>query len=619
MSDTSRSRSVKARHAAAHAARQPATPPTHPPTTHPPTAPQAPATPATTTPQTATTQTAVTQPAVTQTAATMTTATTAPQSTEQPPARSAERAATRAPRAPVRVTDLGGLVQDTLPLLCDWLPRQRWFAGKGHPVTAIVPAAVTLLPGTAPGDPLLLHLLLRVEQRGLDGSTGSDLYQLLLGARAGAAPARLDTDATRAAVIGRINGGPHDGLLTYDAAYDEPLTLRLLGLLATGGPGGAQVGPLRFSNLGGPGTTGPDGPGPSGAPARVGTAEQSNTSIVFGDTSILKLFRRVSPGLNPDLELSLALSRAGSSRVPATLAWFESELPVLPEAEAEAAGEVVTEGPGAQLATLGLLQRYLSGGRDGWEFALTHVQALRAAPDRPTGRTGADPLTGNFSAESFLLGRSTAEVHLALARALPVSILGRADVEALAATMAIRLDAAALVAPALKPYQEALHGIFRALAGSARDGRRLRAQRIHGDLHLGQSMRTARGWVLLDFEGEPAKPLAERRRPQPAVRDVAAMLRSFDYAAAHLLTEVAEDDPQRPRLAALAATWAGRNREAFLAGYAAAGAEDPTADPVLLHALETDKAVYEVVYESRNRPDWLPIPLSAIARLARGN
>jgi maltokinase len=99
---------------------------------------------------------------------------------------------------------------------------------------------------------------------------------------------------------------------------------------------------------------------------------------------------------------------------------------------------------------------------------------------------------------------------------------------------------------------------------------------------------------------------------------VAAMLRSFDYAAAHLLAEVAEEDPQRARLAPLAAAWAARNREAFLAGYAAAGAEDPTADPVLLHALETDKAVYEVVYEARNRPDWLPIPLSAIARLAQG-
>ncbi len=667
MSDTSRSRSVTTRHAAAHAARPPALPPVHQPTTHPPAA-QPPAS-QPTTPQPMT-QPPAAQPAAAQQAdpqqadprsAAPRTADLRTADTRTADARTAD---TQPPRTPSRVTDLGGLVQDTLPLLCDWLPRQRWFAGKGHPVTAIVPAAVTLLPGAAPGDPLLLHLLLRVEQRGLDGSTGSDLYQLLLGALAGATPARLDTDATRAAVIGRINGGPHDGLLTYDAAYDEPLTLRLLGLLTTGGPGGAQVGPLRFSNLSGlttPAGAGSGAPGPGAdAPARVGTAEQSNTSIVFGDTSILKLFRRVSPGLNPDLELSLALSRAGSNRVPATLAWFESELPVLPETEAEPESEpgVETEtgtggvaagaepGPAAQLATLGLLQRYLSGGRDGWEFALTHVRALRATPDSapdsapdgptpvrsapegaaPDGRSpgeGVDgqpiqPGTGNFSAESFLLGRSTAEVHLALARALPVSVLGRADIEALASTMALRLDAAALVAPALKPYQESLHRIFRALAESARDGRRLRAQRIHGDLHLGQSMRTGRGWVLLDFEGEPAKPLVERRRPQPAVRDVAAMLRSFDYAAAHLLTEVAEDDPQRPRLAALAATWAGRNREAFLAGYAAAGAEDPTADPVLLHALETDKAVYEVVYESRNRPDWLPIPLSAIARLAAG-
>ena len=552
----------------------------------------------------------------------------------EPPA--AQTAAPPATRPQPHVTDLGRLVQDTLPLLCAWLPRQRWFAGKGHPVTAIVPAAITLLPGSSAADPLLLHLLLRVEQSGQDGSAGGDLYQLLLGARPGATPARLVAEESRAAVIGRITGGPHDGLLTYDAAYDEALTLRLLGLLTAPGPQpaqgpqAAQVGPLRFSNLGGPG----GGSGPAdGTPARVGTAEQSNTSIVFGDTSILKLFRRVAPGLNPDLELSLALSRAGSNRVPSTLAWFESELPVASEQPDPATGP----GSAGQLATLGLLQRYLSGGRDGWEFALTHVRQLRGdskpagtepgddkpadewpADDRPVGAAlPADAPTGNFSAESFLLGRSTAEIHLALARALPVTVLGRSDIEALATTMALRLDAAALVAPALVPYREPLHRIFRALAESARDGRRLRAQRIHGDLHLGQSMRTGRGWVLLDFEGEPAKSLAERRRPQPAVRDVAAMLRSFDYAAAHLLTEVAADDPQHARLAGLAATWAGRNREAFLAGYAAAGAEDPTADPVLLHALETDKAVYEVVYEARNRPDWLPIPLSAIARLAR--
>jgi maltokinase len=111
--------------------------------------------------------------------------------------------------------------------------------------------------------------------------------------------------------------------------------------------------------------------------------------------------------------------------------------------------------------------------------------------------------------------------------------------------------------------------------------------------------------------------LEERRRVQPAVRDVAAMLRSFDYAAAHLLTELAPDDPELPRLNALASTWALRNRAAFCAGYAAAGAEDPTADPVLLHAMETDKAVYEVVYEAGNRPEWLAIPMSAIVRLAQ--
>jgi maltokinase len=527
------------------------------------------------------------------------------QSVSQTAAKAASQAACHPAQLPTPRThpsdsDLTALVQDALPLLREWLPGQRWFAGKGRLIEGIRPAAITPLPGASPADEvLLLHLLLEVEQRGhdgVDGGTGTDLYQLLLGARAQepGEPANI----VRAAVVGRISGGPHDGTLIYDAAHDGVLTRRLLRLLTAVEAPGTQVGPLRFDNLGGRG--GLDGLDRLGRePSRVGTAEQSNTSIVFDDAAILKLFRRVGPGLNPDLELSLALSRAGSVRVPATLAWFEGELP----------GE-----PG-QPATLGLLQRYLHGARDGWEFALSHVRRLRAEPARRPGP--AEQLTGNFSAESFLLGRSTAEVHLALARALPVTVLGRPEIEALADTMAMRLDAAALVVPALVPYRAALHRVFRALAGSARDGGLLHAQRIHGDLHLGQSMRTGRGWVLLDFEGEPAKSLAERRRPQPAVRDVAAMLRSFDYAAAHLLTEVPADDPQRPQLARLAAVWARRNRDAFCAGYAAAGADDPTADLVLLHALETDKAVYEVVYEARNRPDWLPIPMTAIARLAQ--
>ena len=497
----------------------------------------------------------------------------------------------------VRGTDLDALVRNVLPLLRDWLPRQRWFAGKHRPITAVSPATVTLLPGGA-DEPLLLHLLLKVEY----SSDEPDLYQLLLGA---APNAPTGTDATaerlRAAVIGRIGGGRHDGLLTYDASYHPALALRLLRAVISGGAAqGSRLGPLVFHAPHGPELTDLAAPG---SPARVGTAEQSNTSIVYGDSAILKLFRRITPGLNPDLELSLALSRAGSGRVPTPLAWFEGDLP-------DAPGEP---------ATLGLLQRYLLGGKDGWEFALAHVRRLRTDPEWQGSRDGhpSDHITGNFSAESFLLGRATAEVHLALARSLPVTVLDRPQIEAMADAMTLRLDAAALAVPALTPYRDPLRRIFQELARSARDGRLLRAQRIHGDLHLGQSMRIARGWALLDFEGEPAKPLEERRRVQPAVRDVAAMLRSFEYAAAHLLTELPSGDPELPRLSALASTWALRNRAAFCAGYAAAGAEDPTADPVLLHAMETDKAVYEVVYEAGNRPEWLAIPMSAIVRLAQ--
>jgi maltokinase len=135
---------------------------------------------------------------------------------------------------------------------------------------------------------------------------------------------------------------------------------------------------------------------------------------------------------------------------------------------------------------------------------------------------------------------------------------------------------------------------------------------VHGDFHLGQVMRTLDGWKLLDFEGEPARPLAERRGLDPTMKDVAGMLRSFDYAPRHLLA----DHPADVQRAYRAIEWADRNRDAFLAGYAGAGGADPRKQPVLLRAFETDKAVYEVLYEARNRPTWLHIPMAAIRRLA---
>jgi maltokinase len=175
--------------------------------------------------------------------------------------------------------------------------------------------------------------------------------------------------------------------------------------------------------------------------------------------------------------------------------------------------------------------------------------------------------------------------------------------------MAGRLERALVDVPDLAPYAESLRTAFDELATIAEP---VPVQRIHGDYHLGQVMRTLDGWKLLDFEGEPARPLEERRALDSPMKDVAGMLRSFDYAARHLLADHPADSQREYR----ATEWADRNREAFCRGYADGGGADPRTQSVVLRAFETDKAVYEAVYEARNRPTWLPIPLSAIHRLS---
>ncbi|MBK3619426.1 phosphotransferase, partial [Streptomyces sp. MBT98] len=427
----------------------------------------------------------------------------------------------------------GALLPSLAPLLHEWLPRQRWFAGKGRPVTGFrLVSATEMVPPAGTAGPGLLHLLLRVEQPSRSVRAADDCYQLLLGVRTSLPP------LLAGALVGRVGRGPLAGRTVYDALHDPRLADVLLERFRRPG----SLGSLRFERT---------AEIPAGLTPRVLDAEQSNSSLVYGDAFILKIFRRVFPGTNPDLELPLALTGEGCERVPAPIAWFEA--------------------PGAEPLTLGVLQPFLQGARDGWQLALAALAAGR-----------------DFLPEARALGRATAEVHTALAAALPTPALRGTQTRQLVAQMTQRLEAAAQAVPALVPYVPGLRAAFDAVTDLGVRGSGWAQQRVHGDLHLGQTLRSADGfWSLIDFEGEPARPLPERRMPAPPVRDVAGMLRSFDYAAR-------SHRPWNPE-------WAARCRAAYCEGYAHASGSDPRGEPELLRAHETDKAVYEVVYEARHR------------------
>lgn len=438
-------------------------------------------------------------------------------------------------------------------LLAQWLPQQRWFAGRDA-----APAAVALERQTPMQGSLgLTHVLLRVESE-----SGSDRYQLLLGRLRGEVPQRLAH-----AVIGEA-----DGATWYDAVHDQEAAAALLRRIAAGQPADG----LDFHRV--------EEIEP-GHPSRVIGAEQSNTSVVYGEEYILKLFRRVQPGLNPDLEVSRALAEAGSPHIAQLCGWVEGEID-------------------GQPTTLALLQSFQRHATEGWAMATASVRDLFAEGD-----LHADEVGGDFAAESERLGAATAEVHLALRESLPTGADGPQECAATAGQLHERLDAALLIVPALEPYADALRASYDAVAGLRKP---VPVQRVHGDYHLGQVLRTQTGWVLLDFEGEPSRPLAERTALMSPLRDVAGMLRSYDYAARHLLAERGVD----AQLAYRASEWAERNRQAFCDGYAGAAGADPRHDAVLLRAFELDKAVYEVVYEARHRPSWMQIPVGSIEWLS---
>lgn len=398
----------------------------------------------------------------------------------------------------------------------------------------------------AQGDPELRHLV-------VDATTGDGTvrYQVLVGL-----VSKLKPDLGPA-TIGTLS----DGRIAYDGAVDPELTAVLLDGIASQ----RRAGPVSFRSE-------PGAAIDQGAAGRTLPAAASNTSVVFGDKAILKLLRRPAPGHHPDLEIPSKLARLGSHLVAAPRGWVEMT------------------SPAEEPTVLAILAEFFADASDGWSLAIADL-------------TTAEP---DFSGQARLLGEATAQLHSELAEAFGTSVLPSAALADMAGNMAAELTAAIGVVPGLAEHEPSIMACYTELAdlptGPA-------IQRIHGDYHLAQVLSTIKGWVILDFEGEPSVPLTRRRAFAPALRDVAGMLRSFDYVARHQLLHDRDDQ----HLAAVAADWVSRCQEAFCAGYREAAGEDPRRSGPLLRALLLQKAVYEAVYEARHRPGWLPIPLRAIA------
>lgn len=442
-----------------------------------------------------------------------------------------------------------------LALVAPWMCRQRWYANKG--AEPLLEEIGSWRMPEAGDVQLITHLL-------IDHTVGKPaLYQVPLAYR---------REATSGMLVGE-----HEGWFVYDAPHDPAFTAALLGLVTAErrlegdrtGVAGTRAGGELASGVS------------SDMVSRVLTGEQSNTSIIFerpdgtGTPVILKLFRALHDGDNPDVELQTALAAAGSHAVPMPVGNIVGDWSDKGQATGRARGH------------LAFAQEFLSGAVDAWRVAL-----------------GAAEHEDSFVRQAHELGVATAGVHAMLAAALPTREASAADVTAVIEQMHGRLDTAIAEVPELAAFRQPISEIF-ALAAAAPWPAQ---QRIHGDLHLGQVLAVpTRGWVFVDFEGEPLRPMRERSRLDSPMRDVAGMLRSFDYVAGSLAVTGATVHSEH---------WVAAARAAYAEGYSEASGCDIRQNRTLIDAFEIDKALYETVYEVRNRPAWLPIPVGAIERLA---
>uniref|UniRef100_UPI0025E38A27 maltokinase N-terminal cap-like domain-containing protein n=1 Tax=uncultured Microbacterium sp. TaxID=191216 RepID=UPI0025E38A27 len=394
---------------------------------------------------------------------------------------------------------------DLLDLLAVWMPRQRWYGTKGRDPRLTLVADWPLDAADA--------RLLLVRDEAVQPAI---VYQVPVARRPeGSVPP------------GSLIGAADAGLVWTDATTDPAFTGALYALVTVGGEVGSDEDGFRGIPLG---ATGGSAPSPQ-MTARVLSGEQSNTSIIYrpegeepGVPVICKLFRQVNPGINPDVELQSALAAGGAAFVPGAIG--------------EIRGVWMTPEGVPVSGSLAFAQEFFEGVEDAWRVAL---DAAAAGED--------------FADRAYALGTSVAGMHVALAEQFSTLDPSEADRSAVTGAWERRLTIALMEVPALRPYEEQIREVYaRALAAKWPA-----LQRVHGDLHLGQVLDTpSNGWVLLDFEGEPLRPIDERLQPDVAVRDVAGMLRSFDYVSG----AVADDDGEAVR------AWVIAAQQAFLDGYA---------------------------------------------------
>jgi maltose alpha-D-glucosyltransferase/alpha-amylase len=458
--------------------------------------------------------------------------------------------------------------------LLDWLPHQRWFGHKAQQPAGVETIDVVVLDD---GPPALALALVKLSFR--DGPPA--MYHL---------PVFLDENAT-----------PRDAL-------EDPARLALLHeLMAHGHTIKGDHGAIEF---GGPGL---DPMAPPPHHVRPLGAEQSNSSVVFDDTTIVKLFRRVEPGPNPDLELSRLLTNEGFENVPPQV----GELTYRGELD----GEEIT-------IDLGIAQHFVRDATDGWDYMLARLGTLfdaiddaDVAEDRRFLVEQRDPALLDAIDE---LGEATGALHVALSRKeadpdLALEPVDPLDLEAWAEGALAYLDR--LTGGGVPELDAMAPAIARQISKIGSVESAGYKTRIHGDYHLGQVIRGLK-WMILDFEGEPVRSLEERRAKHSPLKDVAGMLRSFSYAAtAALLDRAAPDSDEWERLRPWADTWEALARERFLASYLRKsheghflGAERESLG-VMLDFFEIEKALYELEYELGHRPEWVRIPAGGIARV----